>query len=273
MTQKLYWLGNAAKTKIVGEVLQQIARNPAQRVVIFDYGCGAGGDWAAILSDHPQIELIGYDPCAADVAAARARLRDHAAQLYTLKELEPLTFRADFIVSFSVFEHVYERRLYLETAKKHLADDGVFYLNYDDGHFRQALDLGALRSWPRQLREWLHNVTAGLWAKLGKTHLFQQRVLRADVDQMLAETGFQIGEVFYSNLSDFKSLCKTLPEERRAEFARFWLHVENELNEHFLCSGTRETLGDVVNLWQLMGSRTLVLRHASSTEVAGAGAA
>ena len=58
--EKLYWLGNVAKVRVIWEIL----RRSCSRTVVFDYGAGTGGDWPQILADHPQIELVGYEPYA-----------------------------------------------------------------------------------------------------------------------------------------------------------------------------------------------------------------
>ncbi|MBN1287697.1 MAG: class I SAM-dependent methyltransferase [Anaerolineae bacterium] len=255
---KLYWLGNIAKTKVIDEILRQVGD---QDTLIFDYGCGTGGDWPRILADCANLRMVGYEPNPKSYAAAVNRLRGLRAEVYTGDDLQNLTFEADFIVSFSVFEHVYDRRQYLQNARRLLAPDGVFYLNYDDGHFRLSLDLGAPRTWPVQMRVWLHNRFAAPLARLGMVGQFQQRVARRDVDRMVSEAGFRILRSFYSNLSSFKGLCKRIPEAQQADFSALWLATEDRLNAEFLSEGPA-ALGDTANLWQHMGSRTLVLCHA-----------
>ena len=45
-----------------------------------------------------------------------------------------------FLVSFSVLEHVVDRRRYLQAARANLAPGGRAYLNYDSGHFTVDAD-------------------------------------------------------------------------------------------------------------------------------------
>lgn len=257
-TQKLYWLGNSAKTKVINEILNQ--ENKKEKIIIFDYGCGAGGDWSNILSDYPHLQLVGYEPCRKAFELAQERLKGFQANLFTANELHALNFKADFIVSFSVFEHVYDRYSYLQTAKKHLAEDGIFYLNYDDGHFRNSLDLSQPDLWSSQLKEWLHNLVAEPLARIGMVSQFQKRLPRAEVDRLIDQTGFRIINTFYSNLASFKALHKRIPQEKQKEFSQFWLDVEETLNAKFYEDGLMG-LGDTANLWQQMGSRTLSLCH------------
>lgn len=261
LTQKrLYWTGNAAKAKVIREILDDPRVQAGEDILIFDYGCGTGGDWKTILPQFRNLSVIGYDPSEKSVAIAKEKLKGEKAEFLTDSELNGRAFKADFIVSFSVLEHVYERRHYLQTAKDHLAENGVFYLNYDDGHFRTALDLNAPRTWLTELRVWLHNLLAGILARVGWVAQYQQRVNRSDIDALIAQVGFETTRVFYSNLGSLKGLYKLVSPPKREEFTRIWIAVEDALNEQFLeYGGTR--LGDPANLWQFMGTRTLVLRN------------
>lgn len=254
-----YWTGNSAKSKVIGEVLDAAQAQPERQLLVFDYGCGSGGDWPSILPDYPNLRLIGYDPIVREIEIARTRLKGLPAQMLTGAELAEKDFRAEYILSFSVFEHVYDRRAYLQTAHRHLAENGRFYLNYDDGHFRSLLDLSAPGTWPVTIRVWLHNLLARPLARLGWVSQFQARVDRVEVDRLIEEAGFTIERAFYSNLTSLKSITKGLSAEKREAFARMWIALEEQLNAEFLEEGA-VILGDSANLWQQMGSRTCVLR-------------
>jgi SAM-dependent methyltransferase len=254
-SERLYWHGNSAKCKIIDAILRQV--EAGRETLVFDYGCGACKDWPLVLSDYPSVRLIGFDPSAERIRTARARLKGHGAELLTGDELSDLHFKADFIVSLSVLEHVRDRRAYLRTAKKHLADHGVLYLNYDDGHFRNYADLSSPRLWPETLKAWLLHALPSM----GRRSSYLRRVRRAAVDRLVDETGFRVEGVFYSNLAALKELCKTLPDEKREPFTRLWVGFEDELNSRFLVEEGEETMGDIANLWRFMGTRTLVLRH------------
>lgn len=256
MNTRLYWTGNSAKTKILRDILGRLPDD--RQTLIFDYGCGGGGDWPSVLRDYPQIKLIGYEPHDKSFARAEKSLRGLNTELYTGKDLEALNFKADFIVSFSVLEHVYDRRMYLLTARKHLADNGLFYLNYDDGHFRNFLDLNRPVLWFRQVKEWLHNLLADPLARVGFVSRYQRRVSSRDVEHLVRESGFTVGRSEYSNLVSFKQLQKTLPEELHQGFSELWLEVEDTLNNRFHLK-QQTVMGDDANLWQQMGSITLYL--------------
>ena len=260
MRRRLYWLGNIAKTRIINDILA--THQSSTPVVIFDYGCGDGGDWKRVLSDYPHFRLIGYEPNESSATHARKRLQGVPAEIFTSDEIKQLDFLADYIVSFSVFEHVVHRGQFLAHAKRLLAPAGVFYLNYDDGHFRNWLDLGQADTWLPTLRTFVRTLVSRPAAAMGSYSKYQRRVDASSADRLVFEAGFRIVRTDYHNLLDLKDLAKTIPENLREEYARWWLEAEEVLNTRFRVDLVRARYGDVVNLWQQMASRTLVLNHA-----------
>lgn len=258
---RLYWLGNAAKMAIIDEIL---TRFPGpQPVVIFDYGCGAGGDWPDILAAYPHLRLVGYEPYGPSAEKARHRLQGVQAEILTGDDaMVALSISADVIVSFSVFEHVVDRGSFLGHARRILAPDGIFFLNYDDGHFRYQIDLGYPANWLERIRSALRTIVSGPLAALGFPSHYQRRVPARDADRLVVQSGFDIERVDYANVDNFKSLVKTIPENKRQDFSRLWIETEYELNRHFREKLSSEHFGDDTNLWQVMSSRTLVLRPA-----------
>jgi SAM-dependent methyltransferase len=260
VNRRLYWVGNIAKTRIIDDIL---AAHPASApLTIFDYGCGAGGDWNRILSDHAHIRLVGYEPHEPSAARARQSLRGLSAEIFTADAIQTLALAADYIVSFSVFEHVVDRRQFLAHAKRLLAPAGVFYLNYDDGHFRNRLDVAQIDTWLPALRSFARTLASGPAAAMARNSKYQRRVAARDADSLVAEAGFRTMRIDYHNLINLKGLAKTMPEHLQEEYARWWLAAEQELNARFRFDLARSSYGDTVNLWQQMVSRTLILRHA-----------
>jgi SAM-dependent methyltransferase len=256
VTARLYWYGNAAKIEIVEEILTAAAGRP---VTVFDYGCGDAGDWPQILRDHPNVRLIGYEP-GPNAAVAAERLKGLDARISTGDDIETIQGPAGYIVSFSVFEHVYDRAAYLRHAKRILAPGGVFMLNYDDGHFRNVVDLARLREAIPEVRSRLHNILQPLLGAVGVRGNYQRRVPRGEADALIAAAGFAVAREAYHNVRSLKLLARGIAEEKRQDYARFWIGVEQELNRRFLDRGN-ESMGDDANLWREMMSRTLWLRH------------
>jgi SAM-dependent methyltransferase len=261
MNTKLYWHGNAAKVKIIDEILMRTAeaRARGEVITIFEFGCGDAGAWPEILRDHPGFNWIGYEP-GPNVAAARKRLEGFAARFLTDEEVETATIEADYIVSFSVFEHVYDRVAYLRNAKRMLARNGLFFLNYDDGHFRNTLEWERRATWRPSFSVFIHNLLAPFLARIGRVGDFQKRVPRTEMDTMVSGLGYSVRDEFYSNLGSLKAIARTIPPEQASDFSRMWVELEDRLNREFKNEG-RTQRGDSVNLWVSMASRTLVLGH------------
>ena len=259
MTRRLYWVGNIAKTRIIDEIL---ADHPAPTpITIFDFGCGRGGDWNHVLADYGHIRLVGYEPHEPSAARARESLKGLPAEIHSGDAIRTLDLTADCIVSFSVFEHVVDRNAFLAHAKRLLAPTGVFYLNYDDGHFRNRLDLAQSDTWLPALRSFVRTFVSGPEAALGRPAKYQRRVVAGDADRLAAEAGFRTMRVDYHNILNLKELATTMPDHMRQDYARWWLAAELELNARFRFDLARPRYGDVTNLWRQMVSRTLILRH------------
>ncbi|MCP9439874.1 MAG: class I SAM-dependent methyltransferase [Nitrospira sp.] len=257
-SQRFYWLGNAAKSRAINEILtSHFACKP---VTVFDYGCGDGGDWPAILEDHLWLKLVGYEPNVLALEKARERLKNSQAVLLGGNDIDALTLQADYIISFSVFEHVVDREAYLRQAKRLLAPHGLFILNYDDGHFRYWLDLARPRTWLPALRSWIRTGMSRPMAALGMTSRYQARVAASAINTLIASAGFRLVAVEYHNLTCLKELAKTIPEHLRQDYTRWWIDVEKDLNQRFRHPADLAP-NDSTNLWSHMGSCTLHLQH------------
>ncbi|MFB6181775.1 MAG: class I SAM-dependent methyltransferase [Candidatus Magasanikbacteria bacterium] len=256
---KFYWTGNAAKSKIIKLILEEI-QNLEEEVTIFDHGCGNAGKWKNFLTDHQNVKYIGSEPDAERIEKSKKELQEvNNVELYTANQLKDKDFSADFIISFSVFEHVYHKRDYLKTAKKFLAEDGKFFLNYDDGHFRNKVNLKNIKNVIRELKIMTHNFLSPILAKMGYVSWYQERVNYNNTKKLLKEEGFQITNQFYSNLENFKGLSKHIKDTDEQEFTKFWIETETKLNKSFK---KRENYKeDINNLWRIMGSNTFVLKH------------
>ncbi len=252
----LYWPGNAAKTRIIRDIARRSAG--LSQVKIFDYGCGDALHWRSILETCPHFALVAYDISPRARHAAREHLAGLKAEI--VERVEEVHY-ADYIVSFSVLEHVYDRKEYLMIAKQVLAPKGIFYLNYDDGHFRICLDLSYPANWGVALRSHIHNMLAPLLARFGYRRGFQQRVKKRRLGILLQEIGFEVCEEMYENLGCIKGLYKHVSQDKRKDFMDAWVSFERLLNNRFRVKAGKPYAGDDVNLWQFMGSRTLVLSH------------
>lgn len=259
MSKKFYWAGNIAKTRVIDEILNNCCQS--ESVTVFDLGCGDGGDWPRILDDNPHISLIGYEPYLPSLRKAQQRLAGRKAQLLGRDGVQSLKPISRFVVSFSVLEHVVAKHDFLDLAKSVLAPDGIFYLNYDDGHFRNVLDLSLPSTWLAAFRTRTRTLISGPLATLGVHSHYQKRVAAADVNQMISAAGFLIERDDYHNLASLKELAKSMPEHLQQSWMAWWLETERKINSDFRINGSHERFGDTTNLWAQMPSRTLVLKH------------
>jgi hypothetical protein len=192
------------------------------------------GWWAMVLVDHPGLRLSLYEPRLSAGAMIRyfeRALADRVTVLTHLGELDGAGY--NFVTSFSVLEHVWDRRSYLRTAFEALRNDGIFYLNYDDGHFRKKLHLGSPRNWGIELLEYTQNLLAPLLPKLGLIRFYQASVRHEVVTRFVEDTGFRIIEERYENLESFKQFIKSIEPRKRQAFVRFWIRTEDRLNRRF----------------------------------------
>ncbi len=259
---KSYWVGNSAKYRIIKALIHDCSGTQVPMRVL-DFGAGDGGDWAKVVRDHPQIELTCFEPNPESNKKLSNLLQGTSARVINFEQLrahEPQHF--DRIISFSVFEHVLDRKDYLHTAHRLLAPHGIFYLNYDDGHFRNRLDVGVPRTWKTAVGTYVTNHLSSFKMKHGLSDkaMFYERVAEKDVNQLIEKLGFETKETWYENLEAFKLLAKSIKDSQaKVEFMDFWLEVEKTLNTRFARPLPSPHLGDSSNLWQVAASKTLAL--------------
>jgi SAM-dependent methyltransferase len=247
-----YWPGNAAKSFVIGEIIEAADG----KATILDHGCGRGGAWPSILRSHPALRLIAWDPHPASAQAAKTALIGLPADVFVGSFPDGAT--ADYVVSFSVLEHVRDRPTYLQQARSALTPEGRFFLNYDDGHFRNMFDCDepkALTTFLRRARQ------QRLYARNRRTGEFQRRVAANEAERLVRSAGFMIENSWYHNLAVFKWLAKNIEDDQEENFMRFWLDVEARLNRDFSITLDSPIRGDVSALWQIAPSRTLLLRY------------
>lgn len=238
MGERIYWHGNAAKTWVLQRLLDDGARS------VIDHGCGAGGHWPDVLADHPGISYLGWDPNRRSAAKARRRGLNVSTEF-------PFV-RVDAVVSFSVLEHVRDRARYMAEARAVLSDEGRFYLNYDDGHFRTRFDPDlSMRDNVESAKALIHNRLARF---MGSG--YQRRVTPGEAYHLARRVGLEIVESRYHNLEAFKWLSRYCDGD---EFMAMWADVEERLNAEVDVRDER-LRGDDSVLWQVMASKTLVLR-------------
>lgn len=214
--------GNSAKLYCLDWIEQYVQdRSP---VNLLDLGCGTAANFVLLLQRYPHIHYIGVEPSAVDCERARQNMAGLNATIINAYAYDlfgtHIHIKADLVVSFSVFEHVYRRLSYLRTARTCIKDDGYFLINYDSGHFVM----------PKNLRERAKNVLGPVLARLGLEGYYQAFVRQADFDALCDQAGFEPVEIKSFN-THLKGLYRQVPPQAQAAFMERWLALELWLNE------------------------------------------
>lgn len=216
-------VGNTAKLYCLNWIEARV-RASAEAVHILDLGCGTGQNFVQLLKRYPAAHYVGVEPSAEACHQAEASLKGLNATIiqdYAYDAVRPKLPRPDYdvIVSFSVFEHVYQRLDYLRLIKACLKPDGHALINYDAGHFHSTY-------WKERVK----NIIGPLLARLGNQRYYQAFVREADFRWMVAEAGLKITEAKSFN-TPLKGIYRHIPEAQRGEYMRRWLALELWLNE------------------------------------------
>lgn len=219
----IWTVGNAAKLYSLNRIAEAAAQT-TERLTIIDLGCGEGKNFIRLMQHFPHVHYVGIEPSAVACAAARANLpadRTLILQGYAYEGIRPQLPHKhyDFVVSFSVLEHVYRREDYLRFIATCLKPNGRALVNYDAGHFVQP-------SW----RDRLKNAIGPILARLGDESRYQAFVREADVQRWIRNAGLRVVESAMFN-THLKGVYKALPEDQREAFMPRWLQLELWLNQ------------------------------------------
>ena len=213
--------GNTAKLYCLN-FIDQLASERSGVQTILDLGCGTGLNFVALLKKHPCIRYIGVEPSRHACDAARNALQGLNVDIRNEFAYDVTVPPVDVVVSFSVLEHVYRRQKYLECAKRNLAPDGVFLINYDAGHFVMP---GSLRP---GIDRWLNSLSP-IKAALGYEKSYQSFVRENDFKSLVQAVGLKIIDEKMFN-TDLKTTYRFVPSEYREQFMVRWLALELDLN-------------------------------------------
>ena len=215
--------GNSAKLYCLNWIENYITAQE-KPIRILDLGSGTSNNFVKLLQRYPQVHYIGIEPSAAACQVARQKLPSNQATIindyaYDIRGRlvdEPV----DFVVSFSVMEHVVQRQRHLTSAAACMDNNSYFLINYDAGHF----------VYPKNLKERAKNIIGPLLALVGNERYYQRFVKEADFRRMATEAGLQIEDAKSFN-THCKGIHKAVPPEFQDEHMRRWLDYELWLNE------------------------------------------
>jgi SAM-dependent methyltransferase len=212
--------GNAAKIYCLNR-LERLIGERSGRLRLLDLGCGTGQNFRALLERHPDTSYTGIEPSPQAAAEARRLLRHVNATIVNAPAYDFAGGPYDVVLSFSVLEHVYGRRRYLRCARRNLHEGGLFFINYDSGHF-------VIPTW----RDRAKNVIGPLLARVGIERYYQSLVREVDFRAMAADAGFRVAEARSFN-TVLKGVAHHIAADQEPEFQRRWLEFEEYLNGLF----------------------------------------
>ena len=229
---------------------------------VLDLGCGEAGYWNEPLLINPDLRLFLFEPDRDRLRKARERIS--GKNVTYLSDLSEVTWKFDFIFSFSVLEHVWDKNLFFNQVSNLLEESGTAVINYDDGHFRSHVYRN--RSMFYRIKNRLKTNLGPLWKILGDYSKFQSPVNPQEVSELLVKHGLRIEYEEYSLLEDFKKFGKNLTESEHDEIYEALRNLESILNKVYTHQHTKVEFSNEHNdLWNVMMSKTLVLKQAKIT--------
>jgi len=212
-------LGNGAKLFIRDRIAGRLGQGEP---TIVDLGCGNGRQWSWREPRADEVNLMGIEPAAGLVTQARKSFPMWEFHSGTAYDLEPAS--ADIVTSMSVLEHVYRRDKFMRYARACLSPGGIFYLNYDNGHFLDGNDR-------------LKNLFGPILAKFGVERWYQSPISQDEALDLIENSGFTVVEEFNfhqaANKGFFRDVNKfdCLSDAERSRLARRYVDFETEIQD------------------------------------------
>ena len=228
---------------------------------VLDLGCGDASYWIQVLDNNPECQLFLYEPDRKVLDKAKnALLGRNVTFLSELDSLNDDTF--DVITCFAVLEHVFNLNKFFEELKRLLAKNGTAYINYDDGHFRNAMYLSRSRGF--RIRNSLKTKLAFLWRILGWYSKYQKPINANGLNELISKNGLRIAGERYHLIDSLEIISGSLSVADRAELFPIALSLEAFLNSKMSKAPNQDLRGHS-DVFQILSSRTLVLENVVAT--------
>ena len=125
LSARLLTTGNTAKLYCL-ELIDHAAAEMEGEFRVLDLGCGDGSNFRELLRRRRNVRYIGVEPLRGPAEEARRMLP--GAEIINAPAYDVRVEPAHAVVSFSVLEHVVDRRRYFEAMRTNLRRDGRVYL-------------------------------------------------------------------------------------------------------------------------------------------------
>ncbi len=210
---------NVVRTRMLA-LVREMCDRPLR---LLDLGCGNCWMWEEFLKKVPEVDFYGVDPNPKSIKEARKRLNSFAKQIriggiQDLPEIFQGT-RFDVVVSHSVLEHVYKRRVFFRNLALCLKEGGVVLLSYGNDHFRQSLIVD------------LRNLASQLLAHIGVYKYYAKPVSVQAVERLCRDSDLEIIEKAFFSYIPVKKIGKLVSSTKgKKEFCLLWGALEEKLN-------------------------------------------
>ena len=226
---------------------------------VADLGGGKGDRWVPVLSKFPNLNLIFSEPDKSELRIAKTKIKGKNVLFFdSAKDIKKDS--QDIVYSFAVLEHVWDKQTFFNEIARILKKDGVAYISYDDGHFRNYLYRD--KSYSFQCRNFLKTKLHKLWKLLGWYSKYQYPVNPAELLAIVNSVKLSITDDYYSSIDNFKNFKVFEKLELFCETSGTVYDLEKELNieyqKHFTLN---QRIGIHGPLWNVMGTRTIKVEH------------
>ena len=227
---------------------------------VTDLGGGKGNRWVSMLSKFPNLNLTFFEPDKTELEIAKTKIKGN--NIIFLSDTKNIKNKSqDIVYSFAVLEHVWDKKTFFNEIARILKKNGVAYISYDNGHFRNYLYRN--RSYLFQFRNFLKTKLHKLWISLSLYSKYQYPVNPADLSIILNSTGLRIVDEYYSSLDNFDKFKVNQKSDLFRENSPTIYNLEKALNVEYQKEFTlTQRSGMHGPLWNVMVTRNIKIKHA-----------
>ena len=226
---------------------------------VTDLGGGKGDRWVSILLKFPDLNLTFFEPDKNELRVAKTKIKgSNVIFLDSTKNIRSES--QDIVYSFAVLEHVWDKQMFFNEIARILKKDGVAYISYDDGHFRNYLYRD--KSYSFQFRNFLKTKLHKLWHLFRLYSKYQYPVNPADLLTIVNSVQLRIIDDYYSSVDNFKNFKVIEDLDLFREHSGAVYNLEKELNIEYQKYFTlNQRIGIHGPLWKVMGTRTIKVKR------------
>ena len=226
---------------------------------VTDLGGGKGDRWVSVLSKFPNLNLNFFEPDKTELGIAKTKIKGKNVIFFDgTKNIENES--QDLVYSFAVLEHVWDKQMFFNEIARILKKNGVAYISYDDGHFRNYLYRD--KSYSFQYRNFIKTKLHKLWQLTRWYSKYQYPVNPAELLTIVNSVKLSIIDDYYSSIDNFKNFKVSEKLDLFRENCGAVYDLEKELNTEYQKHFTlNQRIGMHGSLWKVMGTRTIKVKR------------